>query len=301
MQKYVLIGLGAMGMGMARNMLAAGLDVTGIDIREERKQLFSQEGGMVTDSLSSIAAEADVVFVMVNEADHMEAALFESGGVEKMRTDSVVVSTSTVPPSYIESLSGRLGPSGIGLLDTPVSGGEKGAKNGTLTLMLSGAPEHVEKASPAFDAISQKIYTVDDKPGMGSKIKVVHQHLASTHIALSVEAMGLCEKAGIEPRLFYDIVTNSAGNSELFEYFVPFLLNNDFFPYSSINTSEKDLRLVVEMAQELDYPAAIAEKAYRQFLDAKNAGLGLESSIATIKLFPVEWKGARRGSGNGQT
>ncbi len=292
MSHFTVIGLGAMGINMAKNMLSAGLSVTGVDLSAERLALFREAGGETAESFSGIAEKTDAVFIMVNEADHMEAALFSDSAVNKMKKGSVVVSTSTVPPSYIEALDSRLQEMGLGLIDSPVSGGEKGAHDGTLTLMLSGRSSDIKKIQPALNAVSAKIYTLSDTPGAGSKFKVVHQHLASTHIALAVEAMGFCAKSGIDPGMFYEIVTNSAGNSKLFEYFVPFLLNNDFFPYSSINTSEKDLRLVVELADELDYPADIARSAYEQFLKAKNAGLGAESSIATIKLFPVEWKGS---------
>ena len=293
MANFVVIGLGAMGLNMARNMHNAGLSITGVDLSDERAALFRDAGGATAASFAEVAAETAVVFVMVNEAAHMESALFTDNAVKKMISGSVVVSTSTVPPSYITELDARLQALGLGLVDTPVSGGEKGAHDGSLTLMLSGRPGDVAKIQPALDAVSAKIYTIADLPGMGSKVKVVHQHLASTHIALAVEAMGLCAKSGIDPAEFYEIVTNSAGNSKLFEYFVPFLLNNDYFPYSSINTSEKDLRLVVELADELDYPADIARSAYEQFLRAKEAGMGAESSIATIKMFPVQWKGAQ--------
>lgn len=289
MGMYAVVGLGAMGIGMARNMLKSGISVTGIDISAERRELFAADGGQVAQSLDGIAKDLDAVFIMVNEADHMEAALFGSNAVGGMKKGSVVISTSTLPPSYIESCSRRLGEYGIGLIDSPVSGGEKGAASGTLTLMLSGKKSDIEKAKPALDAISKKVFDLGEVPGVGSKVKVIHQHLASTHIALTVEALGMCKKSGIDPKLFYEIVTHSAGNSFLFEYFGKFLVDNDFFPYSSINTSEKDLRLVVELAKELDYPAEIATKAYEQFLHAKEQGLGKESSIATIKLFPVDW------------
>ncbi|HCG62531.1 MAG: hypothetical protein A2Y31_12755 [Spirochaetes bacterium GWC2_52_13] len=289
MDKIALVGLGAMGIGMARNMLKNGLAVTGIDISAERRALFVEDGGNVAESLQDLAGTLDAVFVMVNEAEHMEAALFTNGAASRMRRGSVVVSTSTLPPSYIASCAARLGELGIGMVDSPVSGGEKGAAGGTLTLMLSGRKSDIEKVRPALDAVSKKVFDVGEDPGMGSKMKVLHQHLASTHIALTVEALGMCRKSGVDPKLFYEIVTHSAGNSFLFEYFGKFLVDNDFFPYSSINTSEKDLRLVVELARELDYPAEIATKAYEQFLHAKEKGLGKESSIATIQLFPVDW------------
>ena len=279
-----------MGLEMAKNLLSAGLSIVGIDIDAERNQLFRQAGGSTAISLREIASNIDVVIVMVNEQDHMENALFNHDAIKNMKPGGVVVSTSTVSPTYIRKLSARLHEHGIGLIDSPVSGGVKGAREGTLTLMLSGSPAEVQKVRAELEAISSKIFTVGTEPGIGSTFKVVHQHLGSTHIALSVEAMGLCKKSGIDPAMFYDVVINSAGSSRIFESFVPLLLANDFFPYSSINTSEKDLRLVVDLAAELDYPVEIARQAYKQFASAKKSGWGKESSISTIRHFPVSWE-----------
>ena len=195
MANYVVIGLGAMGLNMARNMHNAGLSVTGVDLSDERAALFRDAGGATAASFAEVAADTAAVFAMVNEAVHMESALFTDNAVKKMTPGSVVVSTSTVPPSYITDLDARLQEMGLGLVDTPVSGGEKGAHDGSLTLMLSGRPGDVAKIQLALDAISAKIYTIADKPGLGSKVKVVHQHLASTHIALGCGGHGaVCQK-----------------------------------------------------------------------------------------------------------
>ena len=289
-QKIGFVGLGAMGSAMVLHIINAGYEVYGFDHNPEKAQSLLSKGLKTANSLADIASELDIIIIMVVEAEQTESILYGKEEVaKKLKKGAIVISCSTVPPSYMKDLSIRLETLGLGLIDTPVSGGHIGAQNGTLTLMVSGKEEYVATAQNVLDTFSSKIYRVGNECGMGSTLKVVHQHLASTHIALTVEAMGLCKKAGLDPQYFFDVVTNSAGTSKLFEVFAPLLIAKDYTPHSSVNVTEKDLRLVVELAQELDYKAPIVQEAYNMYLKGKNEGLGMLSPVATIKLLNVEW------------
>jgi len=288
--KIGFVGLGAMGSAMVKHILKAGYECYGFDKNIEKIELLKEEGLQTTSHLSEIAPELDILILMVVEAEQIEEILFDKNAVaKKLKKGSIVISTSTIPPFYIKELAQRLDSMDIGLLDSPVSGGHVGAQKGTLTLMLSGDPKNINKAQKVLDSFSSLIYNVGDECGMGSTLKVVHQHLASTHIALTVEALGLCKKAGLDPKYFFEVVKNSAGTSRIFETFAPLLIKKDYTPHSSVNVTEKDLRLVVDLAQSLNYKAPIVEEAYKMYLKGKKEGLGALSPVATIKLLEVEW------------
>ncbi len=290
-QKIGFVGLGSMGSSMVSHILKKGYEVYGFDTNPDRIEALKGEGIKTSSSLVSVAGELDVVILMVVENEQTESILFGTDSVaQKMKSGSTVISCSTLSPLYVKELGEKLEKLNIALIDCPVSGGHVGAKNGTLTLMLSAKNEHVEKVRDILDAFSSKIYFVGDKVGMGSTLKVVHQHLASTHIALTVEALGLCKKAGIDPKYFFDVVTHSAGTSKIFETFAPLLIEKDYSPHSSVDVTEKDLRLVIELAKSLDYKASIVEEAYNMYNEGRKQGLGKLSPVATIKLLNVDWE-----------
>lgn len=290
-QKIGFVGLGSMGSSMVSHILKNGYEVYGFDSNPDKIESLKSEGIKTASSLASVVENLDVIIIMVVENEQTESILFGSDSVaQKMKSGSTVISCSTLSPFYVKELGEKLEKLNISLLDCPVSGGHVGAKNGTLTLMLSAKKEHVEKVSDVLGTFSSKIYFVGDKVGMGSTLKVVHQHLASTHIALTVEALGLCKKSGIDPEYFFDVVTHSAGTSKIFETFAPLLIEKDYTPHSSVNVTEKDLRLVVELARSLDYKAPIVEEAYKMYDEGKKKGLGKLSPVATIKLLNVDWE-----------
>lgn len=285
------VGLGAMGSSMAAHILQSSYTLYGFDSNQERIDTLVKDGMKTAPNLADIAEELDILFIMVVEAEQTEDILFgKNNAASKMKKGSIVISHSTIPPLYVKELEQRLASIGIGLLDAPVSGGHMGAKNGTLTLMLSGKKEYLASAQVVLDCFSKKLYYVGKSCGLGSTLKVVHQHLASSHIALTVEALGLCKKAGLDPQYFLDVVKNSAGTSKIFETFAPLLIAKDYTPHSSVNVTEKDLRLVVDLAHSLDYQAPIVEEAYKMFLSAKDKGLGHLSPVASIKLLNVDWE-----------
>ncbi|MGL4677618.1 MAG: NAD(P)-dependent oxidoreductase [Brevinema sp.] len=286
--KIAFVGLGAMGAAMVKHILKAGYEVYGFDHNQERVQALHSEGLKTCTHLLDIAPELDILIIMVVEAHQVESILNDNI-ITKLKKNCIIISTSTLPPTYIKELALKLKKFGVGLLDSPVSGGHKGAQNGTLTLMLSGDSQDIEKCQKVLETFSSLIYRVGNECGMGSTLKVIHQHLASTHIALTVEALGLCKKAGLDPSYFLEVVKNSAGTSKIFETFAPLLIEKDYTPHSSVNVTEKDLRLVVELAKSLDYQAPIVEEAYKMYLKSQQEGLGELSPVAAIKLLNVEW------------
>jgi L-threonate 2-dehydrogenase len=281
------IGLGAMGMGMAKRLVAAGFDVAGTDVRGEAVAALATAGGRGAASPAEAASGAAVLFVMVVNAAQAEAVLFgENGAVGALPRGSAVVLNSTVPASAAAALADRLAETGYPMLDAPVSGGTVGAEGGTLTVMASGPDDAFAKAGPALDAVAKKVYRLGDKPGIGSTVKTVNQLLAGVHIAAAAEAMALGIRAGMAPKDIYEVITHSAGNSWMFENRMAHVLAGDYTPLSAVDIFVKDLGIVLDTARGSRFPLPLASTAHQMFMQASSSGHGGEDDAAVIKIFP---------------
>jgi L-threonate 2-dehydrogenase len=171
------------------------------------------------------------------------------------------------------------------MLDAPVSGGAAKASAGEMTVMASGAPEAFAKAQAFLDAVAAKVYRLGDAPGMGSRVKMVNQLLAGVHIAAACEAMALGMRAGIDPKMLYEVISNSAGSSWMFQNRVPHILDGDYSPRSAVDIFVKDLGIVLETGKALSFPLPIAATAHQLYLAAGAKGLGREDDASVIKVY----------------
>ncbi|MFO1036925.1 MAG: L-threonate dehydrogenase [Geminicoccaceae bacterium] len=280
------IGLGAMGLPMARNILRAGIAVRGFDVATAAVAAFTAAGGIAAATPAVVADGASVLVVMVATADQTEAVLFGSdGAVTALAPGATIVLHSTVAPAYATDLGQRLDAHGHRLLDAPVSGGAVGAESGKLTIMASGSPAAFEAAEPLLAAIAGKVYRLGDVPGIGSTVKLVNQHLAGVHIAAAAEAMALGTRAGADPATLFEVISNSAGNSWMFTNRVPHMLARDFTPLSAVEIFVKDLGIVLDTGRSLRFPLPVAAAAHQQFLGAAAAGHGREDDSAVVKVY----------------
>lgn len=282
-----VIGLGAMGLGVARSLLRAGFRTHACDVRREVLDAFAAEGGIACATPAQMGAACDVVLTLVVNAQQAEAVLLgEQGAAAAMRPGSVVIASSTVAPEFAEALAARLAAQGIGMIDAPVSGGAAKAASGQLTVMAAGSPEDFAKAEDVFKAIAQKVYRLGDAPGAGSKVKMINQLLAGVHIAAAAEAMALGIRAGADPAVLYEVISNSAGASWMFQNRVPHILAGDYTPLSSVNIFVKDLGIVLDTAKKAAFPLPLTATAHQMFLAAAAAGRGGEDDSAVVKNFP---------------
>ncbi|WP_240635910.1 L-threonate dehydrogenase [Caldimonas tepidiphila] len=282
-----LIGLGAMGLGMARSLRRAGHHVHVCDVRADAAQAFAAEGGVACASPAEVAAHCDVVVSVVVNAAQTEAVLWgEQGAGAALRPGSVFVMCSTVDPNWSIALEQRLAAQGVLYLDAPISGGAAKAAAGQLTMMTSGRPEAYAKAGAVLDAMAAKVYRLGDAAGAGSKVKIVNQLLAGVHIAAAAEAMALGLREGVDPHALYEVITNSAGNSWMFENRIPHVLAGDYTPLSAVDIFVKDLGLVLDTARASKFPLPLSATAHQMFMQASSAGHGREDDAAVIKIFP---------------
>jgi 3-hydroxyisobutyrate dehydrogenase len=286
MTSVTVIGLGAMGLGMARSLLRAGLAVYGCDLRPEAREALAAAGGVATEAPMAAAQGAEIVVVTVVNAAQAEAVLFgPQGALPVMAPDGVVVLSSTVPAADARALAGKVAEQGRLFLDAPMSGGTMAAGEGRLTFMASGAPAAFAKAAPAMDAMAGTVYRLGDEPGIGSTVKSVNQLLAGVHIAVAAEAMAFGVRAGADSRTLYEVISNSAGNSWMFGNRVPHMLDGDYAPRSAVEIFVKDLGLVLDAGRSLRFPLPLAAAAHQLFLMAAAAGLGHQDDAAVVKVF----------------
>jgi 3-hydroxyisobutyrate dehydrogenase len=152
--------------------------------------------------------------------------------------------------------------------------------------MASGPPAAFDRCASLFDAIAAKLYRLGDQPGQGSTVKMINQLLAGVHIAAAGEAMALGIKAGADPATLFDVISNSAGSSWMFQNRVPHILAGDYTPLSAVNIFVKDLGLVLDSARKLSFPLPLTATAHQLFLAAAAAGHGAEDDSAVIKTYP---------------
>jgi L-threonate 2-dehydrogenase len=286
-----LIGLGAMGSGMAQSLRRAGHAPHVFDLRADVAQAFARDGGTACASLAELGAVCDVVISVVVNAAQTETVLFGpnadcSGCAASLKPGSVFVMCSTVDPGWSVALEARLAALGILYIDAPISGGAAKAANGQMTMMTAGKPEAYARAAPLLDAMASKVYRLGDHAGAGSKVKIINQLLAGVHIAAAAEAMALGLREGVDAAALYEVITHSAGNSWMFENRMAHVLAADYTPLSAVDIFVKDLGLVLDMARASKFPLPLSSTAHQMFMQASTAGFAREDDSAVIKIFP---------------
>ncbi len=286
-----VIGLGAMGMGMAQSLRRAGHVVNVFDVRAEVAQKFAAEGGVACASLADIAKASDVLVSVVVNAAQTESVLMgdgtaQSGCINHLKPGSVFVMCSTVDPAFSVGLEKTLNAKGLLYIDAPISGGAAKAASGQMTMMTAGTPEAYAKAEPFLNAMAAKVYKLGDSAGAGSKVKIINQLLAGVHIAAAAEAMALGLREGVDPEALYEVITHSAGNSWMFENRMAHVLAADYTPLSAVDIFVKDLGLVLDMARASKFPLPLSSTAHQMFMQASTAGFAKEDDSAVIKIFP---------------
>jgi L-threonate 2-dehydrogenase len=284
--KVGVIGLGTMGMGAALNLLRKGHQVTGCELREVSRAEFAAAGGAVVESPSALPADVEAVVVFVINAAQTEQVLFGAQGcLAHIAKGAVILCCATVAPEAARTLDKKITEAGFLMLDSPVSGGKVGAHAGTMTVMGSGPDAAFDKARPVLDAISTKVWRLGDQAGIGSTVKMVNQLLAGVHIATAAEALALGIRAGADPTTLYEVISESAGSSWMWQNRVPHILDGDDTPLSAVNIFVKDLGIVLDQARALTFPLPLASAAHQLFLAAAANGQGAKDDSFVIRVW----------------
>jgi 3-hydroxyisobutyrate dehydrogenase len=281
-----VIGLGSMGLGMARSLLRAGFAVAGYDVSDAAMARLEAEGGRAAATPAAAAEGAEIVVCVVVNAAQTEQVLFGEHGVAvSMAADGVFISSATMAPEVARGLAARLEATGRHYLDAPMSGGSVKANEGALTILASGSPAAFARARKALEAMAGKLYELGDEAGTGAAFKMINQLLAGVHIAAASEAMAFAAKQGLDLAKVFEVITASAGNSWMFENRMPHVLAGDYTPHSAVEIFVKDLGIIQDMARAERFPVPVAASALQMFLGAAGMGMGREDDASVARVY----------------
>jgi L-threonate 2-dehydrogenase len=285
-KKIAVIGLGAMGHGVAASLVRKGRHVVGADTNPAAVARFGEAFGTATSSSREAASDAEVVILVLVNATQCEAVLFgEADVLSATAANALIVSCVTMNPTDARNLGSRIEATGRVFLDAPTSGGPARAAEGTLTILASGPEEAMTRAEPVFEAIAAKVYRLGPELGTGSAFKMINQLLAGVHIAAACEAIVFAKKLGLDLARVYEVITASAGNSWMFENRVPHILDNDYAPKSAVEIFTKDLGIVSDVARAQRFPTPLAASALQMFLMTAAAGMSRDDDASVARLY----------------
>ena len=262
-----IIGIGDMGSGIARNLLANGFAVIGRDIDPTRHKAFVDMGGQGAESTAEVAKAAQAVFVMVMKgAEAREVILGPEGLVAHMPKGGAVILSATVKPSEAREIGAAMEGTGIYLIDTPVSGGFPGAQAGTLTMMAAAPASVLDTFAPVMQAVSAHIHRVGTRPGDGQTVKACLQSLIGAQFSATFEAAALAAKAGVPGQVLLDVFSTSSAGCGVVNNALQKIIDRQFEGTGShINTMHKDLTISMNLGEELGVPLHTAAAAMQIF------------------------------------
>ena len=284
--KAGFIGLGTMGTGMALNLRKAGHDLVVHDLDRERARPHEQAGAGWADTIAEVGAAADVVFTSLPGPAEMRAVgLGEGGLLGSMRRGSAWFDLTTNSPTVVREVHADCLKAGVELFDAPVSGGPKGAASGKLAVYVGGNPAAFEQYKTLLDAIGDKVLHVGDI-GAGNTAKLVHNCASITIRAAIAEVFTLGVKAGAEPAALWHAMRQGAiGRARTFDRIGDRYLQASFDPPSfALTLANKDLRLALELAEQLEVPMHCAEVVSEDFQEALDRGWGGRDSQSPMAL-----------------
>jgi len=282
-EKIGFIGLGIMGRGMARNLLKAGFEVHVWNRTPGRMDELAAEGAVKAADPAGVASRCEIVMICVSDTPDVQAVIFGPRGIiEGAKPGALVIDLSTISPQATRGIASRLQEIGAHTIDAPVSGGSEGAAQGTLTLMVGGGAEDVERAMPFFRAIGKRITHVGDH-GAGQMVKLVNQILVVGHAMAMSEALLFAQAGGLDLQKTLEAVSAGAAGSWMLSNRGPQILQRDWRPGFMIDLQQKDVRLVLSAADELGVPALLSSLVFHLYRTLQAEGLGSEGNHALIK------------------
>ena len=285
MKTIGFVGLGDMGLPMAVNIVKAGFPLVGFDLRAERLALLEAAGGRRAGSCRELGGQCDSVFVMVfSGAQAREAVLGDAGLIRGLKPGATVIVSATMMPREAQRLEAPLAAAGVGLIDTPVSGGKAGADGGALTLMAAAKAEVLEANRDALDAVSKQVFHVGEEIGQGQSVKAALQVFIGATFAAAAESLVLASKSGVSGRTMFDVIGSGAAGSPMFENCARMILDRKFKDTGSrIGTMYKDLGISLGLAHENGAAMFLTSAVYEMF----QSGVSLfpdEDNWAIVKL-----------------
>lgn len=278
-----VVGTGIMGAPMARNLAKAGFGVIAYNRTASKAEALRPDGVTVAGSIAEVGRAASVVITMVPDTpDVLEAVEGEGGLAEAMAPGSVLIDMSTISPAETRALASRLASRGIAMLDAPVSGGSWGAQQAALTIMAGGEQAVFDRCLPVLEAMGKSI-TLMGPSGMGQTTKLVNQVLVAGTCSAVAEALVFAAAQGADLLRTIEAVSGGAAGSWQLANLGPRMAQRDFAPGFMVKLQQKDLRLVLEAAQEQHVPLAVTSAARQYYTAVEALGLAEEGTQAVVK------------------
>jgi L-threonate 2-dehydrogenase len=273
-----VVGVGAMGMGIARALLGKGFPVHVKDVVPDREESAIRAGA------TRLAGDVDVLISVVVDARETRSVIEEHAA-----RAPVFVMCSTIAPADSERFAAVIDAIDAAMLDAPISGGPARAHGGTLSMMASGSDRAFDLAQPVIEAFTRKVFRIGNRAGDGSRMKVVNNMLAASNIAAACEAMAMASLLGLDLKQAADVIQASSGASWMFGDRMPRALAADYAPTAASRVLLKDVGLFVHEARKLGLTAPMAERAQEIFQDAIARGYAEEDDAALLKSYADAW------------
>ena len=261
MSKVGFVGLGIMGKPMAKNMLAAGVDLMVNDLNQDAVEEL-KAAGATAGTLAEIGASCDIIFMILPSGEISKAVLLGENGIASTLTaGKIVCDMASVTPIESKECYDALAKIGVGFIDSPVSGGEPGAIKGTLAFMAGGDQKDFDALMPYYDIMGSSAILVGGS-GSGSVTKLANQIIVNNTIAIVSEAFVLASKAGADPVKVYKAIRGGLAGSAVLDAKIPLIVERNFVPGGKISINHKDIKNVVNTAHSLDVPIPYSAQLY---------------------------------------
>ncbi len=275
-EKLGFIGLGNMGLPMSINLLRADYEVYGYDTNAQAMEQFVAAGGIGLESAKDIAKQCDVIMTSLPTPQIVELVYqSEQGILHHAKKGSLLIDFSTVNPKLNDALHSEAKALGLRYLGAPVSGGVIGAVNATLTIMVGGDTDDYKNAAKIFGIVGKNIYHLGTSSSVGTRIKLLNNLMIGFYTEAVAETIVLGEKMGIQADTLYEVLSNSYGQSRIYERnYLEYMKNDNYEPGFSTNLLLKDLKLAKEMADEAGVSLRIGEKLVDLYSEIAQQGYG---------------------------
>lgn len=275
-EKLGFIGLGNMGLPMSINLLRAGYEVYGFDTNAQAMEQFIAEGGVGLTTAKAVAQQSEVIMTSLPTPQVVEHVYTSQEGIlQNAKQGSLLIDFSTVNPELNNTLHQQAQSLGLRYLGAPVSGGVIGAVNATLTIMIGGEEKDYQSGASIFGIVGEKIYYLGASPSVGTRIKLLNNLMIGFYTQAVAETIVLGENMGISADTLYEVLSNSYGQSRIYERnYVEYMKNDNYEPGFSTNLLLKDLRLAQKMATEAGVPLRIGEQLVNLYNEISAEGYG---------------------------
>lgn len=292
------LGLGVMGGPMARNLLKAGYPVTGYDPDPGRLKAFTDAGGTAAQTPAGVATAGEIAFLSLPTGDVVRQVVMGEGGLAaSMRSGGLIADLSTTEAKVAQDAAAACAGRGITFLDAPVSGGEQGAIDATLSIMVGGDAAGFDRVKPILACMGRSVVHMG-KSGLGQATKLINNMIVAAGFSAVCEAWALGAKVGLDPGTLHEAIRGGWAGSRVMEETVPRLLTRNFVPGGTVDIMVKDVAYALNMARGLDVPVPVTGLAHELFRMVKSQGHGGEAQPVLITLWE-QWLGLQVGGKQG--